>query len=617
LAEIRNPNLQPRGSGGSGGGNDMRSTILMLVIFAAIMAGFGIFNPFKPPANQSQPAASQQQAAPAPAASAPGPASAQAAQAANALKIAAANETETSVENDQYKIVFTNRGAQIKHWILKHSVDSAGHPLDMVQSQAAARFGYPLSLFTYDANLDSQLNQALYQVAASGPHAVAAGSSKVSETNALTFHYAAGGVDAVKIVRFDPSYVITVETQVKRNGQTVRALVSWPAGLGDMEEFSANNSNQLPLVRSSANSSLVWLLGGKPDTLSGAKVVHNNTLSDPYEYIGVMDLYFTAAFLPDNPGRTTVATLHNWIDLPSDPSDPNSKKKPADVIGLAVGDASGYTRLRLYAGPKATEILAGIHATGADGKPSGDSLSAIIQYGWLTVIAKPLYLALRYLHNLLGGGPTSWGWAIIIFTVVFNLVFLPTRFMMMRSSLKMSRIQPKVEGIKHRYANLKATDPKRAEMNTEIMALYKKENVNIYGSCLPMLPQLPLFFAYYRVLYNAVELRQARWGWLNDLSSSDPYYILPAIILISMFLVQMMTPSPGMDKNQRRMMAIMMPIVFGYSMAHFASGLALYWCTGNVLNLIIQFFMNRSGMGREMHELAAKRAAKGALKGKR
>jgi YidC/Oxa1 family membrane protein insertase len=187
----------------------------------------------------------------------------------------------------------------------------------------------------------------------------------------------------------------------------------------------------------------------------------------------------------------------------------------------------------------------------------------------------------------------------------------------------MMRIQPKVEAIKQRYKNYKATDPKRAEMNTEMMALYKDEGVNMYGSCLPMLIQMPLLFAYYRVLLNAVELRQAQWFWLADLSAPDPKYILPILIIVTMFVTQYITPSPGMDPAQRKMMAFMMPLFMGFMLLHFASGLALYWGTGNVINLVIQLGINQSGMGKEMHAIAAKKAAKKAgvspitIKGKR
>jgi YidC/Oxa1 family membrane protein insertase len=612
LPEIRNPNLQSPGSGGgSGSGGDMRSTIAFTLLMLLVVLGFQYFKP-KPatpvPAAQNQSQAAQQPGQPlaqgqqSQAQLAPGSAQA----AAPAPAVAAALETETTVENEQYKIVFTNRGAQVKHWILKKYFDTAGKPLDMVQPQAAAQFGFPLSFFTYEPALTAQLNSALYQVTASGALPSATGHALAPQTNALTFHYAANGLDVVKTVRFDSSYVLTVEAEVKRNGAPVRALVAWPAGLGDMEEFLPSSPTRSQ-TRTSTQSQFAWSLNGKQDYQSVVKVGNNATLDQPYAYAAIADLYFVSAFLPDSLDRTSVVTLHNTIDLPSDLSDVNSQKKPAHVIGVAMGDTSGYTRLRLYAGPKAMDALTSIHVTGADGKPSGQTLEPLIQFGWLTIIAKPLYLALRFNYEHV---VANWGWSIIIFTVIFNLLMLPTRFMMMKSSLKMMRIQPKVEALKKRYAHLKVNDPKRAEMNTEMMALYKTEGVNMYGGCLPMLIQMPLFFAYFRVLQNTVELRQAPWFWLTDLSSPDPLHILPILIIITMFLTQYITPSPGMDAAQRRMMAFMMPVMFGFMLWHYASGLALYWGTGNIINLAIQIGINQSSIGKEMHAIAARRAAK-------
>jgi YidC/Oxa1 family membrane protein insertase len=406
--------------------------------------------------------------------------------------------------------------------------------------------------------------------------------------------------------------VVTAEVEVKRNGVPVRALLAWPNGLGDQTE-----------AMHFVYGKFAWSLNGKDDSTDAKKVNGNATLDQPFDYAAVSDLYFAAAFLPDVPARFTVVTLHNSVELAADPSDPNSQKRPADVIGIAAGDTSGLTRVRLFAGPKDTDVLKSIHATGSDGKPTGPSLDPLIQFGWLTIIAKPLYLALRYLRVSMGPGIYNWGWAIIIVTTIFNLLMLPTRFMMMKSSLKMMRIQPKVEAIKQRYKNYKATDPKRAEMNNEMMALYKDEGVNMYGSCLPMLFQMPLFFAYYQVLRNAVELRQAHWFWLKDLSVADPHYILPGIIIVTMFLTQFITPSPGMDPAQRKMMAFMMPVMMGFFFGNLASGLALYMSTSGVINLAIQMGVNQSSIGKEMHEIAARKAAKKAgvspitIKGKR
>lgn len=606
MPEIQNPNLQTQGPGGGSGG-DMRSTLIFFALMLAVLLGYQyFFKPATPPANPAQPQATQQatQAGQQGAQPAAGQTQAAAAAPASTPAISAALESDITVENDLYKIVLSNRGGQVKQWILKHYNDSAGKPLDMVQPQLAAKFGYPLSLFTYEPQLTAQVNNALYQATVNGAQPSATGF--VIAPTSITYHYAENGLDVVKTLRFDSSYVVTVEAQVRRNGVPVRSLVQWPAGLGDMEEFLPSSSTRSP-VRTSAASQFAWSLDGKQDSMAAKKVSGNATLEQPYSYAAVMDLYFAAAFLPDDLAGTSLVTLHNTYQLPSNLSDPNSQKTPADVLGMAMGDTSGYTRVRLFAGPKATDTLESIHATGADGKPSGPTLQSLIQFGWLTVIAKPLYWALRFLFE---HGIGNWGWAIIIVTVIFNVALLPTRLMMMRSSLKMMRIQPKVEAIKKRYAHLKVNDPKRTEMNAEMMELYKTEGVNMYGGCLPLLVQMPLFFAYYRVLANVIELRQAHWFWLTDLSMPDPLYILPILIIITMFLTQYITPSPGMDPAQRRMMAFLMPVIFGFSMLHFPSGLALYWGTGNVINMGLQIAINQSHYGKEMHEMAAKRAAK-------
>ncbi|MGA2205815.1 MAG: membrane protein insertase YidC [Terracidiphilus sp.] len=602
MPEIHNPNLQSQGSGGGGG--DMRSTMSLMLLVLAAFLGYQYFFA-KPKPEQQAPAPPQAQTA-APSAltaqSQASPAAVPARPSKAAPQISASIETVSTVENELYKIEFSNRGAQVEHWILKKYFDSAGKPLDLVQPQAAARFGLPLSLFTYDPALTSQLNQALYQVSVSGAQPTATG--LVVAPASIIFHYASNGLDVVKSFRFDTSYVVTVEAQVKQNGEPVRALVAWPAGLGDMEDLQ--QTGMMP-SQTRTPSFFAWSIDGKQDTQAAAKVSGNNTLDEPYQYAADMDLYFASAFLPDVPDRTTVVTLHNAVELPGDTSDPNSKKTHIDVLGLAVGDTSGDTRLRLFAGPKATDVLESIHATGVDGKPDGPSLEPLIQFGLWAFIAKPLYLLLRFMVQ---HGIGNWGWAIILSTVIFNLTLLPTRLMMTKSSLKMMRIQPKVDAIKKRYSNLKATDPKRADMNAEMMALYKTEGVNMYGNCLPMLVPMLLLWPYFRVLEYTVELRQAHWLWLPDLSHPDPTHILPIFIIVSMFLTQYITPSPGMDPSQRRMMAFMMPIFFGFMLWHYASGLALYWGTGNIIMLAMQIGINRSHWGKEMHAIADRRAAK-------
>jgi len=264
LPEIRNPNLQTQGPAGGGGGGDMRSTMGFALLMLVVLFGYQYF--FKPkqaettattqtqaqqaPQSASQPTASSQPAQPQLAADTAPQASA------NAVAVTAASETQTTVENERIRIVFTNRGAQVIHWILKDFKDTSGQPLDLVQPQSAARFGFPLSVFTYEPALTTQLNQALYQPSATG---------FLLAPNSLTFHYAANGLDVLKTFRFDTGYVVSVEAQVKRNGAPVRALVAWPAGLGDMEEFVPGKSRS-GAVRTP--SQFAWSIDGKQDSLT-------------------------------------------------------------------------------------------------------------------------------------------------------------------------------------------------------------------------------------------------------------------------------------------------------------------------------------------------------------
>jgi YidC/Oxa1 family membrane protein insertase len=209
----------------------------------------------------------------------------------------------------------------------------------------------------------------------------------------------------------------------------------------------------------------------------------------------------------------------------------------------------------------------------------------------------------------------NWGWSILLLTLVINLAMLPTRFQMMKSSVKMQRIQPKMDAIKAKYAKYKATDPRKRDQQKEMFDLQKSEGVNMFGGCLPMLISYPLLYAFYEVLENVIELRHAHWLWLSDLSAPDPLYLLPIFVIVSMFLMQYMTPSPGMDPKQQKIMAFAMPAVFGFMMIHYGAGLSLYWAGSNFISVGQQYVINRTKMGRELHELAIKRAARKKAKG--
>jgi YidC/Oxa1 family membrane protein insertase len=584
LPEIKNPNQQ-------GGGQDSKTILIFTGIFLLMFLGLQYFKAKKAP----EPQPTQQQIAstvpsqpvtPAPAVTAtPGKASA-AAPATEANSVVAQAESTTVVENELYRITFINRGAQVKSWILKKYTNEDGGPLDLVNQTASARDGFPLSLYSYDATLRTRLNTALYVPSSSG---------SMNAPGTVSFHYSAGGLDVTKTFRFDGSYVLHATVSVTQNGAPVQVLLSWPAGFGDQ--------NTLPDY---ASSTVDTSSDGKDDQIAYKKVSSGDTLHGPFDWAGVSDLYFAAIFLPDSPSSATLVTLHNTVEVPRNRKKPDQNMvDPAPVLGAAMGDQNGPLSVRIFAGPKALGVLGSIHAV------SGPNLEKVVHFGWWGLIAKPLFLALRFLYD---HGIPNWGWAIIILTIVLNLAMLPTRFQMMKSSLKMQRIQPQMDDIKAKYAKYKATDPRKQEMQKEIFALQKAEGVNMFGGCLPMLVQWPLLFGFYRVLGNVIELRHAHWLWLPDLSAPDPWHILPIFVIVSMFLTQFLTPSPGMDPAQQKMMAFTMPAVFGFMMWNYGAGLSLYWACSNFIGVAQQLVINRTSMGREMRAIAAKRAAKKAGK---
>ncbi len=585
MAEIRNPN-QP-----GGGGQDSRTLLIFSIVFVLIFLGLQYFSPKKKtqPETPAEVASTSASKAPITPASAMTPASTATAAGAASAKatadaVVAAAETTTVVENELYRITFSNRGGQAVSWILKKYKDDAGKPLDLVNPKAAAKVGYPLSLWTYDANLRNQLVQALYVPSATGT---------LNAPATLTFTYSNSGLEVKKVFTFDSTYVLHVDVTATDHGSPVAALVAWPGGFGDQETLPDYAASQFDTMQ-----------GGKNDNQAVKKIAGGATLPGPFEWAGVSDLYFAAIFLPDTPQQALLVSLHDSIDVPRHGK--TDQNDPASVIGAAMGSNTGRTSMRLFAGPKVLDVLASVKAT-ANGGQTGPSLEPVVDFGYSGIIAKPLFLALRWVHEHI---VSNWGWAILVLTLVINLAMLPTRIQMMKSALKMQRIQPEMNAIKEKFKKYKATDPRRADMNKEMFDLQKREGVNMFGGCLPMLVQWPLLFAFYRMLLHTIELRQAPWLWLHNLAAPDPLHILPVFFIVTMFLVQYLTPSPGMDPAQQKMMAFTMPVFFGFMTWNLSSGLALYWAFGNVINVIQQAVMNRTGIGKQMRDIAAKRAAK-------
>jgi YidC/Oxa1 family membrane protein insertase len=228
---------------------------------------------------------------------------------------------------------------------------------------------------------------------------------------------------------------------------------------------------------------------------------------------------------------------------------------------------------RLWVGPKLQAPMAAL----------APELWRTVDYGVFTIIARPLFWLLSQLHLLFG----NWGWAIIAIVVLLKAALYPLSAKQYQSMAKMRAVQPRIEALKERYGDDKQ------QFQIAMMELYKKEKINPIGGCLPMLIPIPIFLGLYWVLLETVELRHAPWmGWIQNLTAADPYFILPALNLAVMYLTQKLTPTPGMDPMQKKMMQFM-PLVFGVMMAFFPAGLVLYWVTNGALGLLQQWWMAR------------------------
>ncbi|WP_299189781.1 membrane protein insertase YidC [uncultured Campylobacter sp.] len=225
-------------------------------------------------------------------------------------------------------------------------------------------------------------------------------------------------------------------------------------------------------------------------------------------------------------------------------------------------------------------------------------LTNIIEYGWFTFIARPMFKFLNWLHGYIG----NWGWSIVVLTLIIRLILFPLSYKGMLSMNKLKDLAPKMKELQEKYKD----DKQKLQMH--MMDLYKKNGANPMGGCLPILLQIPVFFAIYRVLLNAIELKGAEWAlWIHDLSLKDPYYILPIMMGILMFLQQKITPTTFTDPMQEKMMKFL-PLIFTVFLAMFPAGLTLYWTINNFCSIIQQYVINKAFARHKRAQVAEKKS---------
>ena len=484
-------------------------------------------------------------------------------------------ERDIVVETDEIRAVFTTRGAELKSWTLKRFFDDRQHPVDLVAASAPPDQPRGFALLAEDAALTTRLRSAVYRPSS---ESVSLG----PEAGRIVFEFQdTMGLTVRKQFDFrqrDHPYLLGFTAEVRQGGEDLKVSVSSGPGLGDTDRaqggsFLSPSYYQKPQA--------IFFDGGKVQRIPATTFAERSRYESAFNYVGSDDHYFLSALLPTvprgaasdarpeaQPRNTRVDYRHLVVPTPLG---------PRDLVAYDARVAGGPRDLTYYLGPKKFEMLSAVSA----------DLTRVIHFGIFAWLVVPLLRALNWVNGFVA----NYGWSIVILTILINAAMFPLRHKSVVSMRKMQDLQPQVKAIQDRYAKLKTTDPARQKMNVELMNLYREKGVNPASGCLPMLLTMPVLFAFYALLSQAIELRGAPFfGWIQDLSTHDPLYITPLLMGATMVWQQKITPSTA-DPTQQRIM-MMMPLMFTFMFLWAPSGLVIYWFISNLWAIGQQYFTN-------------------------
>jgi len=581
-----------------------RNTVLAVVLSAAVLIlWMALFPPQPPPTPPQPPAPANATASTTPGAegspggaSAPTPGSASPSQAglgAPAVAAAAArpdlpagrrvegtSEEEVRIDTPLETIRLTNRGARVVSWQLKRYLDDTGHPLELVSRAGRSLDHLPLQFLLDDPGATERLKKALYRA---DRHDGSDGGRPFTE---VIFSWSDGqGLAATKTLRVPKdSYLVDLKFAAESGGKGVEPTLVWGAGFGSHNGLETGRYADLcwgvldePSLKTPLKRPQTSLKPGEPWFQEGILTL-----------AGVEDKYFAAVFLPHGAETRGGRARFELLRLVEDGVEQFH-------LSMAIS-LPGVSDVRLFVGPKDYDILKGL----------GIGVDRLLDFWFFGAVALPLFYAMKFLERYTG----NYGWAIVILTMGFRVLFFPLLY---RGQIKMrvmqektKRLQPKVKALKERYHRLEKKEAERGnaeerhrlrqKMNEELMALYREEDINPLGTmsgCLPLFLQLPILYAFYTILSISIELRHAPFLlWIKDLSQKDPYYVTPVIMGITQLVQQVMTSSSIPDPAQRRMMYIM-PVIFTSFFLNFPSGLVIYWLVNNLLGIGQQYLINR------------------------
>ncbi|MEM7481167.1 MAG: membrane protein insertase YidC [Acidobacteriota bacterium] len=507
---------------------------------------------------------------------APGDAAAGETAAAAAEDIDASAEERLVVDGERFRATLSNRGARLTSFVLKNHTASDGERVDLVRYRENERL--PFSLVDPASGEPLALDNALFAVEQQGS----------GDERTITFRHRSSAGTAEKRFRFRRDGIFEVAVEVERPAD-------WSLWLGP---GIRNPSPDELESRYAGERGGVYLLGEDIERVDARKGAELEALpATGLRWVGLEDHYFLTVAIP-NPETPLRGVVFNpllmdhrpdglWAFAPVPPKEQLTKaqKDLQRDYALLLEPAGDRLEMEAFWGAKNLRRLSAM--------PYG--LDGTVNLGMFGFLARWLFIGLFWIHENM---VANWGWSIVLLTVGIKLILFPLTHKSYKSMRRMQELGPKMQSIRAKYRpklkdkNGKPNLEMQRKMNEEIMGLYKSEGVNPAGGCLPMLLQLPVLFAFYRLLGAAVELRNAPWMlWIQDLSAPDPFYALPIIMGATQFIQQKMTPMAG-DAMQRRIFQLM-PVFMTFLFLGFPSGLVLYWLTNNVLTIIQQGAYNQ------------------------
>ncbi len=544
----------------------MEKRALLAVVLS--IAVFYLFSTYIMPPPPKQPAKVVQQRSSSALAASPLAAAAATAGSSVTLPASAVNQAllpvkEIRVETDLYRAIFSTKGGSLKRLVLKKYRENAGAG------------GREITIIGDDAPDNATLVSDARGIVLDPAAIYNVDANEVilsrGEKKELTFSWISPqGIALRKSYLFQgDSYAIALKQRLQngspaRQEGTLQLLLNNPA-------TPRNSDTRFEQMGAVTFTDTTLKIDSIKDLAKGPRQYDKGIL-----WTGFDDKYFLSAVLSVGGDITQVAIAKNL-----------SEREISTISFAPVTMTPGQEverEVKLYFGPKDLDIL----------KAQGNDLERAIDLGWFSAIAKPLLHTLKFLYQYVH----NYGIAIIIVTVVLKLIFFPLTYKSYKSMKDMQKLQPKMAALKEKYKN------DRDAMNKAIMELYKTHKVNPMGGCLPMVVQIPVFFALYKSLMFSIELRHAPFiFWIQDLSGPDalfshllglPFTLgpLPLLMGATMFIQQKMTPNAGMDPTQAKMM-LMLPVVFTFMFLNFASGLVLYWLVNNILTIGQQYYINK------------------------